>query len=542
MITTPLAQLITFGLDRWQLRHQDARERASRAAGIGIRLALGGLALAAMVAGVSVASTRLKTAVDLTAAVELERPFGDPRSKFYAWGSAAEMAMNYRWVGAGRGAYEQAFTQVYDRGGMARFPWVENGYLQSVTDWGVPVALSLLVLAGWSLLIALKRLEPDPLAAGALGAILALAVHEAADFSVELPGVGLPALAVLATLFARRSSESETGRRMLSPRLLWLTAPALVLVVALMAAFTPRAEAMAMDLRRELRDPQHALSELLPRAEAARRAHPADFYLHAIVAERLAREHHPLAMAWLNDAMFLNPSHPAPHLLAAELLAAAGHRSQALLEFKLAAVTAPTPMQVWDRVAQHYPDLSSLLATTTEDPKALVQLAGWLLRHKREQDATSVYERALTLSPHELVVLQELTRLALARRDAAAARRFLDLLLRLDQTVGSRLMAAKTSILEGDLDRAARELDDLGDQSQHRFDVEMELVVAYAKAGKRDRARQRLDRVTWASSRHQRVRLHETAAEIERQAGHQHQYEWEMEQASRLKRRTDDGR
>jgi tetratricopeptide (TPR) repeat protein len=539
MIATPLAQILTFALDRWQLRH-DGEERGQRAAGLGLRLGLAGLAVAALVMGVSLASNRVGSTLAATSEVELERPFADPRSKFYTWSAATQLAMDYRWTGAGRGAYEQAFTPVYDRGGMVRFPWVENGYLQAMTDWGVPVAILLVLLAGWSGYLALRRLEPDPLAAGALGGILALAVHECADFSVELPGVALPALAVLATLFARRHPDGgEPTRKIALPRIAWLLAPLALVVVTLVAASMPRAETVAMDLRRDLRDPTQSVAELLPRAEAARRAHPADFYLHAIVAERLAREHRPEAMSWLNDAMFLNPSHPAPHLMTAELLASAGRKSQALIEYKAAVAASPAPERIWDRVAARYAALSALEATLApDDVQHLGKLGNWLQAHHRPAEAVAVYERVLALDPHDVAVQQELVRLSLLANDLKKARQHVDLLVDLDHGTRSQLLAAQTSIAEGKLDQAAHELDELAYGSPGELEIELALVRAYGKDAAFDKARQRLQTLRWANSRKDLIRVHESAAEIERLAGHDHQSEWELEQAARLKRRT----
>ena len=539
MIATPLAQLITFGFERWQLR-QGTRDGST---GRAFRAVLAVAVIGAIVVTAAVAASRVKPAINRTAAIELEDPFGDPRSKFYTWSSSAKMAMDYRWTGAGRGAYEQAFTQVYDRGGMVRFPWVENGYLQALTDWGVPVALLLLVLAVWSLLIALRRLDPDPLAAGALGAILALAVHEGADFAVELPGVALPALAILATLFSRRGSDPEPGRRMVATTPVWLLAPAIVLVVAFVALRTPRAEAAALELRRDLRDAKQPLAELLPRAEKVRAQHPADFYLHLIVAERLARERNPAAMVWLNDALYLNPSHPGPHLMAGELLSAGGHRQQALLEYRAAVALHPGPRLVWDRVAARWPEMDALLAATPQDdPRLLAQLGRWLVAHKRNADAELVYAKALVLDPHEVAVLQEMTRLALARHDAKAARAHAKVLVLLDDSPPTRLLLARTSLAEGDLASVAKQLDDVADRSPRTFEVELQLALAFSARGSRDLARSRLERLSWATAHGQRIKLHETAAEIERRAGNSHQYEWELEQANRLKKKDKYGR
>jgi tetratricopeptide (TPR) repeat protein len=328
-------------------------------------------------------------------------------------------------------------------------------------------------------------------------------------------------------------------RKIFQPRLAWIAAPFAIAAIAFLSASNPSAETVAIALRRDLRDPTHTIAELLPRAEAAREAHPADFYLQAIVAERLAREHRPEAMSWLNDAMFLNPSHPAPHLMAAELLASAGRKSQALIEYKGAVAAAVSPERIWDRVAVRYAALSALEATVAPtDVARLARLGRWLRVNHRNPEAIEVYEHVLLMNPHDVAVLQDLVRLSLQQGDLPRARKHADLLLDIDHATTSRLLDAQVAIREGKLDDASRELDELADGSPGQLDVELALVRAYAQSNSLDRARQRLHALRWATSRNDLVRVHEFAAEVERLAGHQHQSEWELEQAAHLKRRT----
>jgi hypothetical protein len=532
MITAPLAQAITFALDRWQLRQGSKRSSRDNR---WLRFAMMGTVVAAIGFGAYLASSRLDNIVEVTQQTELEDPFGNPRSKFYAWSSAFGLALEYPWTGVGRGAFEQAFSRVYDRGGYARFPWVENGYLQALVDWGAPVALLLLVLAGWVLWTALKRMKQDPLATGAMGALLALAVHEVADFSIELPGIAIPALAIAATLFARRSSQSEVARRLVRPWVGYLLAPAAVVAVAVVAFRSPSASAEGTALRAALRDPARSTSSLLPVARAARAAHPADFYIQAFMAARLAREHHPEAMHWLNDAMFLNPSHPSPHLIVAELLTDAGHEDQALLEFRAAAALSPEPLRVWILAAARFPDFDDLVRTVPDTDDGLLHFAHWLRSQKRQADAIRIYERLARRRPQDVAVLTELVDDAIAHKDLARVKFFLPSLVAVDSSLDSERYQVEAAILGGELDAAGQRLDAMADHSPKGLQAEILLALAYSAAGSRDRAFARLDVLTWARSRSDQIMLHEARAEIERRAGNEHTYQWELGEAARLR-------
>lgn len=534
IIAAPLAQALAFGLDRWQLR-QGGPRRAE--ASSGVRLALVLTVVATVGTAAFMAKSRLDAAFDNTVAVELDDPFGNTRSKFYAWSAAGQLVLDYPWTGAGRGAFEQAFSRVYDRGGYFRFPWVENAYLQMFCDFGVPVAAALLVLGGWAVVLAFRRLAHDPLATGAMGAILGYAIHEVADFSIELPGVALPMLAILATLFARRSSEPEGGRRLYRARPALLLAPVAVIVAAVVAVRAPRADAAALALRERLRDPARPLPALLAEAKAARAAHPADFYIQIFVAERLARDNDPAAMSWLNDAIFLNPTHPAPHFAAAELFAVRHRKPQALLEYRTAAALSPAPVRVWDRVLERYPALDDLLKTVPETDRDLGRFATWLLSKKRPDDAALVRDRLLVLRPHDLDLLSAQTSYALAKGDLARARRTLEPLQAMDHSRETQRLGIRLAALEGRLDEAARQLDALNDRSAATFEVELEVALRYSAAGQRDAAWKRLERLDWISERELRIKWHTARAEVERRAGHEHAYEWELKEAARLKKK-----
>lgn len=526
-----IGQALVFALDRLELTRGGEFLRSRGAT-------LGTLAVAVVAAiGIAMVTGRSRLAAVAAQTADLSTEMSSPLSKVGVWRSSVDLVWGYPWTGVGRGAFEPAFTQVAEVGGVLRYQWVENGYLEALVDWGVPVATLLFLLAGLSLLVARRRLREDPLALGAFAAVIALAIHEAADFSVELPGVALPALAVLATLYGRSGRDTSRPTR-LSVSALALAVPFILVAPAIAALHARTAEQDAEHLQLLAHDRSVPTQRVIAEGDAARRRHPADYFIRLVVAERLAREQHPQSLRWLNEAMLLNPTHPAPHLMAAETLAANGHKPQALLEYRLAAAGARDPRgEVWRYVAQRYPGLDDLYAATPENESAQLLLARWLGAIGRRDDAEKVFVRMLEREPHNVRALDAAARLALARRDAAAARRHIDALAALQPGPEIEGLRARERILAGDLDVAARLIDSMARRNPDGFDLELELASAYAGGGHADIARKRLDGVSrWHLDRQARARLHELRAEIERREGNEHQYHWELEQRDRYQK------
>jgi hypothetical protein len=532
ILVVPAAQAVTFGLDWWQARACADTGRAGR----GARVAVVVVAIAAVVSAIAVGGTRATRSLAATASVELRDPFGDPQSKFQAWSRSLTLVGHYPWTGVGRGAFEQAYGPLNQHGGSLRYAFVENGYLQLVVDFGVPLAALLLVLSGFGLLVAFRRHASDSLAIGAIGALVGLAVHEVADFAVEVPGIGFPALALIAVIFARRRAEtgSDAGRLVPASRWLFLV-PAIVVAWAFVTLGRADAEREGKALTLLARDPGVTAAAVLVEGEQARRRHPADFYITALVAERLAKDGHPDALRWLNDAILLNPTHPTLHVIAGEYLARRGHKGQALLELRTAVAYSAEGGAIWDRVASRWPEVDALIAATPQEPGALAKLAYYLTGKDRFADADLVSEHLIRRDPGHLVGLQLRVRLAIRLGKGVEARARAAKLLRVDQSPESRRWAARGYIAGQDLDGARQVLDQTGgDRSPATFAVELELAEALAADQRRPEARARLDALTWVKDRSMRIALHKARAALERLDENEHQYRWELEQAKLL--------
>lgn len=460
----------------------------------------------------------------------IERAVG----KTQVWRQSLELIEHYPITGVGRGAFEFAFTQFNDRGGSTRNEWVENGYLQALTDWGALGGAVILLLCGYGGWLALRSKARSPYSRAAVAGVMALALHECFDFAVEVPGVALSALALLAILFAP-GKKTDDHRRIATG---WMAVPALVLIaLTVVGTQTTTAAVAAARLATVVRDPATHTEAALRQGQAARAQHPAHYLIHALVAERLARDRHAETMAWLNDAMYLNPTDPDLHVMAAEILASLGRKDQALLEYRAASSHAFYPHLVWTRVIRRYPSLEDLLAATPESPRIRRQLAKWLGGRGRLADSEEVYEAVKRADPGDVQVLQRLAEIAINAGELPVANERMATLLRIDHSRTTRKLLIRLRLGEGKHLIAGQLLDTETTDRASFHDLAVALVDALATAGDLDGARQRLIAIGQQRGlkRGHRAQLHETRAKIEQLAGNRHQSLWELEEAKRLR-------
>lgn len=237
------------------------------------------------------------------------------------------LALRFPALGVGRGAFGAAFGWFEDG---ARVTHPENLLVQWSVEWGLPVALAILIVVGVDLWRAsVRRRRPESIAG--VAALVSLAAHDLVDFSLELPAVAL-----VASVVAGGVTWQGASRTRVPP---WL---ALVVVssIALSLSLGPglgwqRAE----ELRRSVETwPASGLPEEL---SAAVRDHPLDPGLVYLAAWQAARSGSPDAGRWINRAMELAPRWAAPHVLTAEVLRRRGLERQAALELREAEERQP---------------------------------------------------------------------------------------------------------------------------------------------------------------------------------------------------------
>jgi tetratricopeptide (TPR) repeat protein len=285
-------------------------------------------------------------AIDELASTEVDELTGE-RGKVALWLEAGELIDDHPWTGVGRGAFEQAFAS--SETGLS-FSHAENAYLQVVLDWGAIAALLLAILLALTIRAAVPRARESLIEAGLGAGLLAMLVHQLADFTLELPGAAYPTLAAFAVLSRVEISSARTRVRW---RLAAVALGVAVVAVASSPLATPaRTETDALAERFRDRDPRAALDP----AMAAWKRHPGDFIAAAQVAESLFARGDRRAVAVINRALAINPAHPGLHLIAARLLLASQAPRQALVEYRAAIARATNRAAVIRELIAAFPD------------------------------------------------------------------------------------------------------------------------------------------------------------------------------------------
>jgi len=108
------------------------------------------------------------------------------------WEDTVELVRDYPLAGVGLGGYTAAIHRYQTAAPMRTIGMAHNDYLQLAAELGLPAFAVLLLLAGWTVLSAIRASSsPAPkrryLGLGCLGALAALALHSLVDFNLYLP-------------------------------------------------------------------------------------------------------------------------------------------------------------------------------------------------------------------------------------------------------------------------------------------------------------------------------------------------------------------
>jgi tetratricopeptide (TPR) repeat protein len=253
--------------------------------------------------------------------------------KFEAAAAALPVVASHPIAGVGRGAFAAAFVD--EQGTEKRFFHPENLLVQWASEWGVPVALALLVIILWSIGRGF-RLKRSHAHLGGLAGLVAIGAQQLADFSLELVGVAVVAAAVLGSV------ADSVGVRLNVPlRRLCFVTSILCLVSALLAVSLHGRDLFTLEMRTRaaLEQGNHVETRRLVRAGLS--LHPSEPIFALAGAEVAVREGDTSAARWINRAQDLAPLWSAPHLLAARWLFSLGEMDQALIEVREAEALRP---------------------------------------------------------------------------------------------------------------------------------------------------------------------------------------------------------
>lgn len=119
----------------------------------------------------------------------------------YLWGGGVSVIHGHPVAGVGRGGFEDAFASIPHPYLPGRFAYVNNTYLQYLADYGVIVGLVVIaVVTATVLRLGVRRgwkASDLPLMTGLFGGFVFLGFEAALSYSLDIPGVLLPAVFML---------------------------------------------------------------------------------------------------------------------------------------------------------------------------------------------------------------------------------------------------------------------------------------------------------------------------------------------------------
>jgi hypothetical protein len=268
----------TVGLVLWArpTKRTGSRRRPSRRRSkMGIRVAIA-LLLGAVVA----AFIRHSASRELASLLSLQDRGLETEAKFTTTVDAFGLIELSPVLGVGRGAYIDLFPTALPEPSHVLFTHIESAPAAMVVEWG-PVGGTVIVLGlAWWWLVAVRERggKADARARGiALLGLLALAIQNLGDFSLEFLGVAAPACA-LAGALSPRSKRTWQPRRALRLGVVVLGA-SLVLATWSFPNTWSRRHAQDEAIRRGERSEREAL-----------RKRPLDGRLHGVLARRAAQQ------------------------------------------------------------------------------------------------------------------------------------------------------------------------------------------------------------------------------------------------------------
>lgn len=315
------------------------------------------------------------------------------------------LVLDFKWVGIGRGAFESVFPAYHPPvKGNVVFTHPENLLVQWSSEWGLLGVVALLCFV-WLFRPNRLAMFRSALNAGALVGVGTLLLHNLADLSVELFGVGTALTVVLGSLWG--DERRRGGKRDHEPRP-WFVRGAAAASIALAVVIVARGDHAVTQDRRAVSELLAAGSSKVDDARAGVRtsmlAHPADYYF-PLAGAMLALQTNENPIPWIQRALERGPVVGRTHFVLSEILVRRGLLNQALLEMKTAVECEPQLAAAVGRFAvQNTRVASELLRVVPEEATEHVQV-----------DVLEAMSQALD-RPEDLEAAEALDREALARQ------------------------------------------------------------------------------------------------------------------------------
>jgi len=399
--------------------------------------------------------------------------------------------------GIGRGAFDRVYPiyRTVSTPFSLRFAFVENEPLQLLIDCGWLLCGLIFVgfgLVAWDLFRNSRR---DKIEAALLAGLFAVLVHNIVDFGLEIPGVLLPFLAILATVLGR-GHPTAVARVPVWGRWAAIGLAGAGCVIGIASIVRPSSDDFDAQLKKARSVAEN--KQILIRARAA---HPVD-YFYVLAYGSLEPLRGPAGqpsprLHALNQALLLCPGCEAVHLEVGQNLWTLGMRRQALLEYRSAVTLQPTLFkQVMGELFGKGARPEELASIATFQPARMIDVARFLSAMDRVADAIIVLGQAETFGAPRTDVLLSRAAFQLQLGQPSAAETTLAALrvLRVDDP-RLPLLEAQALVLSGSApdapDRALGLLDAAAARYPGDVDVQrtrLDLVTRYEKWGAAARA------------------------------------------------------
>ena len=267
--------------------------------------------------------------------------------------SAIKTIKMFPLTGIGRGTFGEFYPGVTEEPLHHTYHFVENEYLQLVVDFGIPIAVLLLLLISLSginlLFVGDTRYKEKALNISLLISIVFAALHANVDFNLQTMGVALPfwtLFSIAITRNRRISSKKSIPNKELKRseqgtyKIRFVLAVVLVLIILNVLfgvqSYEGREKKKLNALTDAVRQGESSV-QVVKQAHDLIIEHPCDGFLQLLVGIAHLKEQDPSlvigALPWFKRAMFFHPTDSRPHLYTAKLLVRLGHPKLAISEF-----------------------------------------------------------------------------------------------------------------------------------------------------------------------------------------------------------------
>ncbi|MCB9655225.1 MAG: tetratricopeptide repeat protein [Deltaproteobacteria bacterium] len=449
-------------------------------------------------------------------------------AKFDAFKDVLPMVADHLIAGIGRGAYISAYPGYQSTTAQLTFAYPENLPVQFLTEWGLLFGtLGFVALVG---LVGSRVLRANSFTSIATAcALFAVLAHNAVDFSLELPGVAVPFVALAAA--------AEWDQRA-SVRVPSLFAASHVFVLPAIAVVCGVVALLSGDLDADLREAsaRDDSRPTLRQSELLAERHPANYFFSLVAADAALDEKEFLPQAaarWVNRAMFLGPSHAGTYLAAGRLLLRTGHRLQAFENFRQAwALSSPLERERWAEFvlaqAESPQEVMTAIPRSAEDPTHLsvrgFSSALHRLRAQRRQEIVGLVAQSVDAESFDPADLGNAARVLVAAGEVDRAEALLAQLGDLSADPQISGVRARVLLAKGDADGASALLERLSpaDMDSDLLRLFVETLLKQGNVVRADLAVQEFTRSS-PSSRQGLTLEAELRARIQLELGNYHQ-------------------